>query len=257
MLCKHKKVVFFTFALGLWMFSFSVKAQTMNVHLADTVVSFNVADITSITFEEEQVKAVDLGLSVLWADCNLGADAPEGYGDYFGWGETETKSYYSWSYYPYYVPTYTSSSKPTLPLEEYEGETVIPAPYDQLPCRRLPLKYDAANSILGGKWRMPTSQEQKALCDSCTWTWTTRNKVGGYEVKGPSGKSIFLPASGAYMNGSVEERNNRGLYWSSTVLTYDDAKGRSYYLLFMGSMHDVNASNRYIGMPVRAVKSRK
>ena len=113
---------------------------------------------------------VDLGLSVMWATCNIGADSPEDYGNYYAWGETETKD------------TYTSSNSVTygVSMSDFSGSAYS----------------DAATANWGSTWRMPTSSEIDELISDCTWTWTTLNDVNGYEVTGTNGNSIFLPAAG-------------------------------------------------------------
>jgi hypothetical protein len=138
---------------------------------------------TELTPEHEYV---DLGLSVKWATCNVGATKPEEYGDYFAWGETTPKDAYDWSTYkwcnggPSTQTKYcTNSSYGTV-----DNKTT------------LDLSDDAACANWGGSWRMPTRAEQDELRNNCTWTWTTQNGVNGYKVTGTNGNSIFLPAAG-------------------------------------------------------------
>ena len=134
---------------------------------------------------------VDLGLSVKWATCNVGANAPEEYGYYFAWGETQRKSDYN-------EKTYSYRSTPTT----------------------LPISADAAAVNWGGNWRMPTKREQDQLRTLCTWIWTTLNGVKGYKVTSKiNGNSIFLPATGTHSGGSIYDRSYRGCYWSSSLGT--------------------------------------
>lgn len=136
--------------------------------------------------------AVDLGLSVKWACCNVGATKPEDYGDHFAWGETSPKTSYDWDNY----------------LPEELINTDISG-----------TQYDAAHANWGGSWRMPTGSECYELCDNnnCTWTWTTLNGVNGYEVKSKkNGNSIFLPAAGSYVYDTLYRQGSAGCYWSST-----------------------------------------
>ena len=123
---------------------------------------------------------VDLGLSVKWATCNVGATSPEDYGDYFAWGETETKSEY----------TEENSATYGLSISQLESQGYIDGAGNLNP------QYDAAAANWGGDWRMPTVAEMWELINNCTWTWTTQNGVSGYNVEGPNGNSIFLPAAG-------------------------------------------------------------
>ena len=131
---------------------------------------------------------VDLGLpsGLKWATCNVGATAPEEYGDYFAWGETETKATYDLSNYKWCNGTYESMTK-YCTNSEYgivDNKTT------------LELSDDAARVNWGGSWRMPTKAEQDELrnTDNCTWEWTTQNGVNGYKVTSKkNGNSIFLP----------------------------------------------------------------
>lgn len=131
---------------------------------------------------------VDLGLSVKWATCNVGASSPEDYGNYYAWGETKTKSNYSESN----CVTYSKN------LSDIGGDS----------------RYDAARANWGGSWRLPTKKELEELKDRCTWIWTTQGGKKGCRVTGPNGNSIFLPATG---NGSSLDYAGRvGFYWSSS-----------------------------------------
>ena len=123
---------------------------------------------------------VDLGLSVLWATCNVGATTPEEYGDYFAWGETEPKEVYDWSTYKWCDGTENSITK----YNTTDGlKTLLP-------------EDDAAHVNWGGEWRMPSEAELTELREYCTWQWTTQNGTAGYIVTGPNGNSIFLPDAG-------------------------------------------------------------
>ncbi len=170
---------------------------------------------------------IDLGLpsGLKWATCNVGATTPEEYGDYFAWGETETKEVY-------YRDTYTYTSTPT----------------------RLPLSADAANVNWGGKWRMPTGDEMEELMDTnnCTWEWTTQNGVNGYKVTSKkNGNSIFLPAAGERQNYNLTNEGSDGYYWSSSLDT--SMSERAHYLDFADYGNHLGSLFCYLGMPVRAV----
>ena len=168
---------------------------------------------------------VDLGLSVKWATCNVGANKPEEYGDYFAWGETTTKSSYSNTNYKY-------SSNPST----------------------LPLSADVAHVNWGGNWRMPTKAEQDELRNSsnCTWTWTTQNGVKGYKVTSKkNSNSIFLPAAGYRKSGSLSGAGYYSLFWSSS--RYTSGGYYAYDLIFDSVDVDWSSNERYYGLPVRAV----
>ena len=178
---------------------------------------------------------VDLGLSVKWATCNVGATTPEEYGDYFAWGETTTKANYSSSN----SPTYGLSNSKLLSQGYIDSEGNLTA------------QYDAARANWGGTWRMPTRKELNELNTQCTWTWTTQNSVNGYKVTGPSGASIFLPAAG-YRNGSSLSRAGySGYYWSSTP--YGNRDDYAYYLDFSSSSLYMYYDYRNYGLSVRPV----
>jgi uncharacterized protein YjdB len=151
--------------------------------------------------------AVDLGLSVYWASCNIGASTPEEYGDYFAWGETEPKEDYSWSTYKFGTSSFGPFSKYNT-KESYgpvDNKTVLD-PED-----------DVASVKLGGKWRMPTDAEWEDLRTKCTWAWTTQNGINGQLVTASNGNSIFLPAAGSRDGTDLFNAGSTGLYWSSSL----------------------------------------
>ena len=176
---------------------------------------------------------VDLGLSVKWATCNVGAETPEGYGDYFAWGETSTKA------------TYTEGNCPTygLSISQLQSQGYIDSEGN------LTAQYDAATANWGGDWRMPTYDELYELSTQCTWTWTTQNGVNGYKVKGPNGNSIFLPAAGFRYGSSLY--SGSGDYLSSTP--YESDSEHAYDLYFSSSNHGMEYYDRIVGWSVRPV----
>ena len=167
---------------------------------------------------------VDLGLpsGLLWATCNVGADSPEEYGDYFAWGETQPKDIYDWSNYQH-----CNGSNNTLtkycpdPCYGYNGfsdnlSTLLPDD-------------DAATVNWGNNWRMPTAIEWSELYQNTTSIWTNQNGVNGRLFIASNGNSLFLPAAGGsvgtlipycYMGMGFE-----GHYWSSSLYLsgYDTA----------------------------------
>ena len=186
--------------------------------------------------------AIDLGLTsgVKWASFNLGASAPDEYGDYYAWGETETKSNYSGSTYKFgtnsgpFSKYNTNSSYGTV-----DNKTV------------LDLEDDVAHIKLGGSWRMPTDAEWTELRTECTWTWTTENGVYGRRVTGPNGNSIFLPAAGVRNDTNLYNTGSYGYYWSSSLYTDDPYCAWS---VIFGSDDCWRLYNyRYYGFSVRPV----
>lgn len=178
---------------------------------------------------------VDLGLSVKWATCNVGATSPEEYGDYFAWGETSTKETYDEDN----CPTYGRS------ISQLKSQGYIDSECN------LTSQYDAATANWGDTWRMPTKAEQEELLNSCTWTWTTQNGVNGYNVEGPNGNSIFLPAAGCRKGSSLYLAGSKGIYWSSTPDKGSNIS--SYYLDFLSDSHYMGSGFRYYGLSVRPV----
>ena len=163
--------------------------------------------------------ATDLGLSVYWANYNIDASSPEGYGGYYAWGETSTKS------------SYTSST--------YNG------PYNMSEISGS--EYDVAHVKWGKRWRMPTTDEIKELVINCTWAYTTKNGIGGFDVTGPSGKTIFLPCADS--KSDLNHAGPPGRYWSSTGNIYGDAQ----YLVFNFGGPSFHVYHKFSGFSVRPV----
>ena len=200
-----------------------------------------------VTFKTlEEVSAtpeyVDLGLSVKWADRNVGASKPEEYGDYFAWGETEPKSTYSWSTYKWCNGSETTLTKycTNSSYGTVDNKTT------------LDLSDDAARVNWGGSWRMPTQAEQDELREQCTWTWTTQNGVNGYKVTSKSnGNSIFLPAAGYRYSSTPHGAGSNGGYWSSSL--YTGSPDYAYGLRFFSDRVVGYYNNRLNGFSVRPV----
>ena len=189
---------------------------------------------------------VDLGLSVKWATCNIGADSPEDYGDYFAWGETETKS------------ESTVANCKTIKKQSFFAKLLDFGRSDNnANVEKLPddisgnAQYDAARANWGGSWRMPTIAELDELCTKCEWTWTSQGGYEGYKVTGPNGNCIFLPAAGwGYGTGRLNVGEN-GYYWSSTLSALYSGFARD--LNFNTSSHHTSYDGRGDGRSVRPV----
>ena len=197
---------------------------------------------------ENGYEYVDLGLSVKWATYNVGTDIPEGYGDYFAWGETESKSYYNWNNYKWCNEgLITSISKYTdKPDNALNG----------IPDNKttLELADDVANVNWGGTWRMPTADEYQELLDECTWTWITKNEVNGYKVTSKkNGNSIFIPAAGYFFEDSIYSLGTGGFYNSSS-LAYTNYTSENLVFSSNGrSVSNGGSIRRCHGVSVRAV----
>lgn len=193
-------------------------------------------------------RQVDLGLSVMWGTCNVGADNPEEYGDYFAWGETRPKNEYSWSTYIY------NSDNKGKKFSKYVNRK---RQGNRDKKSKLDLSDDAAHVILGGNWRMPTHQEQYELITECRFVLEELNGVKGYRAYSRvNNNSIFIPFAGAFHKESVIH-NDDGSYWTSelephgSLFDRGSANARMYVIL----KDDVGqgSSPRFIGMPVRPV----
>jgi len=193
---------------------------------------------------KEVIVAVDLGLSVKWGSVNLGASKPECYGDYYAWGETETKSDYSWSTYKFDTDYFGPFSKynTSSSYGSVDNKTVLD-PED-----------DVAHVKLGENWRMPTHEEWIELRTKCTWEWTTNYNgtgVKGRIVTATNGNSIFLPAAGIRSDTDLSDAGYDGYYWSSSLNT--DYPCGAWLVVFFSDDIGWSGSYRYYGLSVRPV----
>jgi hypothetical protein len=191
---------------------------------------------------------VDLGLpsGTLWATCNVGADTPEGYGDYFAWGETQTKTTYNWSTYRYCNGNYDQLTKYcNYSSYGYNGLT------DDLTV--LQAIDDAATANWGSGWCMPTRAQWEELYHNTTNVWTIRKGVNGRLFTASNGSSLFLPAAGVRWNDELDNEGFLGRYWSSSL--YTDYPSRAWGFYFDSGYYSVDYYHRYYGRSVRAVRS--
>ena len=187
---------------------------------------------------------VDLGLSVKWATCNIGATTPEDYGNYYAWGETKPQSTYNWSTYKWcngssstFTKYNTSSSFGTV-----DNKTV------------LNLADDAARANWGGSWRMPTDGEWGELLDECTWEWKNAYKgtTAGYLVTSKiNGNSIFLPAAGYRFGGDLDYAGYYCFYWPSSLDT--EGPDNAWRVDLLSGSGDGGGHSRDAGQSVRPV----
>lgn len=242
-------------SLGVFMATASglLAQNKMFVNLkSGTTVEYSVSYIESVTWEigeqsgEQpgdpqggQYEYVDLGLpsGLKWATCNVGASAPEEYGDYYAWGEIETKDRYSEETYEY---SHTGIDADGFEVKIWDDLGDISG-----------TDYDVAHQKWGGAWRMPTKSEFVELKDNCTWTSVKMNNINGYKVTGTNGNWIFLPAAGYRRNTSLYCGGSIGYYWSSSP--YPNDPSNAYYLSFDSSIYPSAYNNRYYGQSVRPV----
>ena len=222
--------------LVLMMVCTSVSAQYfMNIRKSDgTKAQYSVSEVDSVWFSPAP-SSVDLGLSVKWATFNIGASAPEDAGDYFAWGEVETKEEYKENNYKWYngnssdIKKYNSTDN-KLTLESAD---------------------DVANVLWGGDWRMPTKDEFQELMDNCTWTW----KENGYEVTGKktgyTDNKIFIPAAGIISTDGLGSVGTIGYYWTSSINS--EKWYGSYGVMFFSFTKSMSDFQRNDALPVRPV----
>ena len=213
---------------------------------------------------ESGYEYIDLGLSVKWATCNVGAETPEDYGDYFAWAETQSKSKYNWDSYKYqktgkYGSSFLLKYCTSEPNDGYQWG------YNDFSDGKSVLERadDAAYVNWKGKWRMPTPEEFQELINFCTWEKTIQNRVVGYKVTsivdGYTERSIFLPAAGEIwtnVEGTKTEHNGKtviGNYWSNE-LEFDHCI-YAYYLYFSVNATDIDidSNSRCTGFSIRPV----
>ncbi len=177
---------------------------------------------------------VDLGLpsGLKWATCNIGASSPSENGDYYAWGETSPKAFYT-------EPTCLTYNKSEIQLT---SDGIVAS------LGKLTMSNDAARVNWGGSWRMPTRFELEELLNRCSWTWISDGIHKGYQITGPNGCSIFIPA--ASYRGGFSYAGEYGRYWSASV---DNGNYGAYTLRFDNSSRDVDWGSRYCGRTIRAV----
>ena len=211
------------------------------------VVLSSCQNATTAQTPADQPNAIDLGLSVLWADRNIGADSPTAYGDYFAWGETKPKDSYTWDSYKY------CNDGDYHKLTKYCAKNN----YGNVDNKEiLDPEDDAAVQNLGNGWRMPTIEEYKEFLDNCDWKWTEKDGVNGCEFTSKkNGNKIFFPAAGLMKGSSLSYAGSSGFYWSSSL--YSDYPYHAQCLYF--NSVDANPDDwrhRYLGFPIRAVRSK-
>ena len=179
-----------------------------------------------------KVKMVDLGLSILWADCNVGGDSESPIGGLYGWAD----------------PTGEKTSQNVadyVPLRKYLS--------GRIPMNISGTEYDIATIKWGKEWRMPSKENWKELIEKCKWTKEKAFQVYGYRVEGPNGNSIFLPNTGLRF-GETIYNTDAGCYWTSEMVMND--RECAYYYYFNREKHnDIVSTKNYIysGRAVRPV----
>ena len=189
-------------------FQMAAVAQTVNVHFKNgQTIKYPSSNVDYVDFSEKAPDptvtagaVVDLGLSVYWCSCNVGAESPEEFGDYFAWGETKTKSSFTKDNYSFF----NSNDDQYIDIGTDIAGT----------------EYDAATINLGSDWHMPNNDQINELINNCTWEWVEINNVKGYIITGNNGNSIFIPATGFYHLGNTliyKGERNGVAFWGSNL----------------------------------------
>ena len=219
-------------------------SESQEIVLTDDITLY--AQWGALTGQKNGHTYIDLGLpsGLLWATCNVGANAPEEYGDYFAWGETTPKENYNWSTYRYCNGSSSALTK-YCNNSSYGNDGFTDA------LTTLESSDDAATANWGSGWRMPTADEMRELQDYCVVVWTEQNGVNGRKFTGPNGNSIFLPAAGYRYDDSLDNDGSYGDFWSSSL--YTDYPYYAWYLNFGSVNYGVSRYSRYYGFTVRPV----
>ena len=182
----------------------------------------------------------------MWATCNVGATTPEGYGDYYAWGETQPKTTYDWNTYKYANGSYDQLTKYcTNSSYGYNGFT------DNLTV--LQPEDDAATVNWGSGWCMPTEVQWRELYQNTATTWTTQNDVNGLLFSASNGNSLFLPAAGYRWGDELHYAGSHGGYWSSSLNTGEPYDAWDFY--FYSDDFLMYSFRRLYGFTVRPVRS--
>ena len=162
------------------------------------------------------IEMVDMGLSVKWANVNVGAEVPEEYGDYYAWGETTAKSRYNSDNYAYGTTQNLGNNY------DIAGSPM-----------------DAAAMNMGGGWRMPTKDEMQELLNNCDMAWVLQNGVKGYRFTSrKTGNTLFFPSAGLYFDNSenAQYTGYGGAYLTSTQC--GDGSNASYVMGYRYGSYD-------------------
>ena len=239
-------------------------AQKMVVTMAnDSKVVYDILQVKDVTFEEaEEHDWVDLGLpsGTLWATCNVGANKPEEYGDYFAWGETESKNYYDWNTYRWMNEG--QSSFPWYQINKYTfaDGNISACWYDSNlnfigdGKTELQPEDDAATANWGSGWQIPSVAQIQELYNSSYTTkeWTQVNGVNGRKITSKSnGNSIFLPAAGYRYCTSLSNAGD-GRYWARSIGAHYSCSGEGLFFSSGGILWGYH--DRSDGFTVRAVR---
>lgn len=163
------------------------------------------------------------------------------------WGELESKETYTLDNYRFSDGNFFSPSKYIVDIGESQTETDHKKVLDA--------SDDIATVTLGDSWRMPTYAEIDELANKCHWQWDEAKK--GYQVTGPNGNSIFIPATGYYNENTLHFGDTEGYYWSKELDPYQTDYARTLRFTPRVVHHEnYYEAPRDMGLAVRAVSSK-
>lgn len=261
---KLKNIISFFAIAAMALIPAAASAQGLKIITKDgksTLIPYS--NLEKVTVYDGKPQVVDLGLSVKWASCNVGATAPEECGNYFMWASTvdDPECKYNKLTCPYQDPDFADPDNFIDYFLKYcnTNEAGIPDYINTLE----PMD-DAATAAYGADWRMPTADEMKELIEKCTVTLMEKdnkeyNGVAGYKFTGPNGNSIFLPMGGYRFLLQIYAVGEEINYWTSSLYTPSCLYANALFLKGYGANKylGVDFKGRYLGYPVRAVYNKK
>lgn len=208
----------------------------LNVKLYGEKHYFTTEDIhIPLCPNSEHNHIIDLGLpsGTKWSCCNMGASAPEQFGNYYGWGENRAWAPFSYSYVNMAKPNAYSTNDKYVDIGSNISGT----------------KYDVVHNKMGGGWKIPTSTQMYELEKYCKWEWTQLNGANGYLVTGPNGHHIFLPATGQKRDDGaiLPKEGTFGSYWTGNGGS--SAVATAFYIT--ETQHSLTGNNRAMGLSIR------
>ncbi len=229
-----------------------LNAKDIEIELINKALSDLTARVDSLenskggeVVPEDKIKFVDLGLSVKWADRNVGADDATSVGNYYAWGEVEPKDEYS---------------NDTYVHVDENGDPISIGTYDNTTFRYSIVgdtAYDVAARTYGAGYALPTKAQANELFEKCTITPDTVNNVAGYRATGPNGNSIFMPNSGFYSGTTINSNmKNRVYLWTGETDDDEDANGAYMIYISSNAGKGVSGSRVRCGLPIRAVSTK-
>lgn len=194
--------------------------------------------------QQKTVKYVDLGLPSgnLWAACNIGANEPWEYGDYFAWAETAPKKVFSWKTYEYRL---------AIPLDDTESSKYTSM--DEL--TTLEVDDDAATQILGKKWRIPSKADFDELLKQPNKIINNFGGLGkkGVAIVGDTGQVLFIPLTGIMTSIGLREQEYNAALWTNEAGVYEDDYACAFS--YRSSFHE-RSYEKYVGLNIRAIQKK-